>query len=378
MGRTGVPLYQQVRAALLERMGRGDYTSGAPFITERKLCEQFGVSSTTAVRVLNELVAEGVLVRRRGKGTFVAEPQSGGSSARARTADGADPVVACILQGHGRHETQILEGLEDASTKLGYRMFLNYTGGDRALQDAALRRSLRSDVQGIVLYPADGPADLELLADARRQQVPIVMIDRYPAEVATDAVIADNVAVGYRVTEELIKLGHERIAAVWNETACSSVRDRLTGHLQALKDHGVPIRPELSLLRPYVRHSTSGPKGTVQNLLALSGPPTILLCSNGYVLAQVAEDLVAVGMSVPGVVDLAGMDDAGPFDILPLTAVAGVLPSRRMGHEAMLRLHARINSPEPYADAQHFILPIDIRTRAAAPGHLSVVVPSRP
>lgn len=375
-GQIGIPLYQQVRAALLERIGRGEYTPGAPFITERKLCEQFAVSSTTAVRVLNGLVGEGVLVRHRAKGTFVAE-QPEATVPGPHSADGSDLAIACILQGHGSHEMQVLQGVEDASTNLGYRMFLNYTAGDAGQQEAALRRALRADVSGIVLYPADGPATLEVLAEVRRRQVPIVMVDRYLAEVATDAVLADNVAVGYRVTEELVKLGHERIATLWNETACTSVRDRLTGHIQALKAHDIPVRPELTVLRPYVRRSPSGPKGTIETLLNMSAPPTILLCSNGYVLAQAAEDLVAMGMSIPGAVDLADMDDAGPFDILPLTAVAGILPSWQMGHDAMHRLHARISSPEPYADVQHVILPIDIRTRADAPGHLSVVAPNR-
>lgn len=371
--RAGIPLHQRVRAALLESIGRGEYTPGAPFITERRLCEQFGVSSTTAVRVLNDLVAEGVLVRHRGKGTFVAEREPMTSVA----ADGTDRTIACILQGHGQHETRLLRGLGDASTELGYRMFLNYSDGRPEQEEAALRRAVEAGVDGIALYPVEGSANLEILAEVHRCRIPIVMLDRYLPDVPTDAVVADNVAVGYRVTEELIKLGHERIATLWNETACTSVRDRLTGHIQALKDARLPVRPELSVLRPYVRPSDRGDRGTLERLRRMSSPPTMLLCSNGYVLAQVAEDLVAMGMSIPGPLDLAGMDDAGPFDILPLTAVAGVLPSWRMGHDAMHRLHLRMTSGDPYGDVEHLILPIQIQTRASAPGHLSVVAPTR-
>ncbi len=365
----GVPLHQQVRQALLEAIGRGEYTPDAPFITERKLCEQFGVSSTTAVRVLNDLVADGVLVRRRARGTFVAEPRPSAPGPGPTTSSAN--TIACILHGHGRHETRILAGVEDACAELGYRMFLRYSAGVPEQEDAALRSAIEANASGIVLYPVEGSANPSGLAEARRAQVPIVTVDRYRPDVPTDAVIADNLAVGYDVTKQLIQLGHERIATLWNETECTSVRDRLTGHIHALNDNGIPVRPELTVLRPYVKHSAHS--GTVEALLKMSRPPTILLCSNGYVLAQVAEDLVAMGMSVPGSVDLAGMDDAGPFDILPLTAVAGVLPSQQMGQDAMRLLHARISGQGDKHDVEHKILPIEIRTRASAPGHLRVV-----
>ena len=73
----------------------------------------------------------------------------------------------------------------------------------------------------------------------------------------------------------------------------------------------------------------------------------MLLCANGYVLASAAQDLVALGLDIPGDVDLAGMDDAGPFDVLPLTVAAVSLPSREMGERAMRLLHQRIADPRP-------------------------------
>jgi hypothetical protein len=56
-------------------------------------------------------------------------------------------------------------------------------------------------------------------------------------------------------------------------------------------------------------------------------------CTNGYALSTAAQDLVALGLEIPGDVDLAGLDYAGPFDVLPLTAagipsVAGDGPPR--------------------------------------------------
>ncbi|MEV6266736.1 hypothetical protein AB0L64_06205 [Kribbella sp. NPDC051936] len=46
-------------------------------------------------------------------------------------------------------------------------------------------------------------------------------------------------------------------------------------------------------------------------------PPTAVLRANGYVVAAAANDLVALGKDVPTDIALAGMDDAGPCDLLP-------------------------------------------------------------
>ena len=251
-------------------------------------------------------------------------------------------------------------------------MFLAYSENDSLREAQALRRALGYDVDGIVLYPAEGHSDEGLLTEIRRRSVPLVMVDRYRPDVPTDAVVADNLAVGYRVTQELLAQGHRRILTLWNEIDCTSVRDRLTGHLQALRDNDVPIRPDLTVLRRYSGRTGPGGVSTVEAMLSHPEPPTVLLCGNGYTLAQAAEDVVGLGMEIPGELDLAGMDDSGPFDILPLTAVAATLPSWELGAEAVRLLHSRVGSPEPYRDVRHVVLPISVRTRDAAPGHLRV------
>ena len=370
-----VPLYQQVKQALTDAVARGDHAPGTRFLTEREVCERFGVSTTTAVRALNALVAEGLLVRRQGSGTFVATTTT--TTTTTTTAAGRparERTVACILQGvGGAHVTQLLAGLEATCSDLGYRMYLTHTANSAARETEAIRGVLAANVSGIVLYPAEGGADPSVFAEVRGAGVPLVVVDRYRPDVATDAVVADNLAVGYEVTEQLIQLGHERIATLWHETNCTSVRDRLAGHLKALRDHKIPTRPELTVLRRYGPPTDADATGLVARLLASAEPPTVLLCGNGYALAQAVEDLVALGRDVPGDIDLAGMDDAGPFDILPLTAVAATLPSREIGVRAAELLHSRITSGEPYREMQHVVLPIRLRTRKAAPGYLRVV-----
>jgi multiple sugar transport system substrate-binding protein len=66
-----IPLYFQVKRALLEAMLRGDYGPEDQLPTEHELCALYGISRTPITRALSELAEEGVIVRHRRRGTFV-------------------------------------------------------------------------------------------------------------------------------------------------------------------------------------------------------------------------------------------------------------------------------------------------------------------
>ena len=65
-------LYIRVRAQILETIRSGQWPPGEAIPPEKKLCEMFGVSIGTLRKAVDELTSSGVLIRRQGKGTFVA------------------------------------------------------------------------------------------------------------------------------------------------------------------------------------------------------------------------------------------------------------------------------------------------------------------
>jgi GntR family transcriptional regulator of arabinose operon len=367
-GGSRIPLYAQVKQELLAAIGSGEYSPGVPFVTQREICERFGVSHATAVRALNELATEGYVVRRRGQGTFVAD----NPGARPR----ADRSIACVLQFQGPHVSQLLAGVESACAELGYRLYLRHCEGDPEREARALLDAVHDQVSGIVIYPAQGSGAEDAYAEVRRAGVPVVMVDRYRPDLAHDAVVADNLAAGRELTEALIAAGHRTIATLWDETEATSVRDRLAGHVDALRRHGIPVRPDLTVLRRYRDLDPEQRRARLTELMRGSRPPSVLLCANGYVLAAAAQDLVGLGYDIPGDVDLAGMDDAGPFDVLPLTVAAISLPSRTMGSTAMHLLHRRIAGQDTDNAPEFVVLPVTVQTRGASTGHLRVVGPT--
>jgi GntR family transcriptional regulator len=68
-----LPLYHQVAGVLRQRIEDGDYPVGGKLLSEDELATEFEVSRATIRQAVGELVMEGLVMRRQGRGTFVQE-----------------------------------------------------------------------------------------------------------------------------------------------------------------------------------------------------------------------------------------------------------------------------------------------------------------
>lgn len=66
------PLYRQIRQLIVSALDQGEWKPGELIPSEMDLAARFQVSQGTVRKAIDELAAENLLVRRQGKGTFVA------------------------------------------------------------------------------------------------------------------------------------------------------------------------------------------------------------------------------------------------------------------------------------------------------------------
>lgn len=66
------PLYRQIKGLILQSLGSGEWRSGEAIPSEMELAQRYSVSQGTVRKAIDEMAAENLLVRRQGKGTFVA------------------------------------------------------------------------------------------------------------------------------------------------------------------------------------------------------------------------------------------------------------------------------------------------------------------
>ena len=66
------PLYQQIKGLILQSLQQGEWKPGEAIPSEMELAARFRVSQGTVRKAIDELAAENLVMRRQGKGTFVA------------------------------------------------------------------------------------------------------------------------------------------------------------------------------------------------------------------------------------------------------------------------------------------------------------------
>ncbi|RXZ45533.1 GntR family transcriptional regulator [Crenobacter cavernae] len=139
------PLYEQIKQLLLRRIAEGEWQENASLPSEWELAEELSVSQGTVRKALTELVAEGVLYRQQGRGTFVAEAASDWGEARLQTIGTLSGRQESLMQellgcwkSNAPEEVSELMGLRRLVPMIRVRQLWRLGGQPVALDDAYL------------------------------------------------------------------------------------------------------------------------------------------------------------------------------------------------------------------------------------------------
>ena len=338
-GSLAQPKFQDVIGYLRELIRESSAGSRMPSFAQ--LQEQFGASTTTINRAFVTLEQEGLVVRRRGQGVYVAEPL-----AKARRhviglhagdfANAAIPYEAHLLAGvrrgarlHGS-EVLLLENLPE-------------TGWEK--------------VDGVLLH---GVAALRLI---RRLpvEVPTVLLmwpfSHYPSVGCCDFEASRSAA------EYLIELGHRRIAYL-GFTQGLDVVVRVAGYRYALNEAGIPDIPRLVREMPAIPGMLNRGRLGMEEWLAddwAELAPTALLAQNDQVAMGAMQAMASAGIVVPRDVSVMGFDGTGECEICTPRLTSVEVPLELIGETAASML---IQSIETGATAnRHVALPAHVVVR---------------
>jgi len=67
-----VPLYKEAKRQMMGALTEGEWKPGEAIPSERRLSGRYGISIGTVRKAIDELVAENILIRQQGRGTYVA------------------------------------------------------------------------------------------------------------------------------------------------------------------------------------------------------------------------------------------------------------------------------------------------------------------
>lgn len=129
------PLYRQIKSLMVQGLASGEWRPGESIPSESELAVRFKVSQGTVRKAIDELAAENLLVRKQGKGTFVAthdDPRSHYRFLRLAPINGdLSPTVSspldCWRAKAGQEASRILQ-VELGSPIIIVRRILSFHG----------------------------------------------------------------------------------------------------------------------------------------------------------------------------------------------------------------------------------------------------------
>ncbi len=139
------PLYQQIKGLILQSLQGGEWKPGEAIPSEMDLAARFRVSQGTVRKAIDELSADNLLVRRQGKGTFVATHAEQHVQYRflrlvpdAGERDAQGPAERTILdcrRTRATAEVARILGLRTGDPVVQVRRVLSFAGSPTILED---------------------------------------------------------------------------------------------------------------------------------------------------------------------------------------------------------------------------------------------------
>ena len=181
---------------------------------------------------------------------------------------------------------------------------------------------------------------------------PTVFVDGYPraaeSPINCDFVSMENLASEAALVERMIRAGAKNIGFVGERLHCNSFYERWVGCSNALREAGLSIRKDLSILAEDGEYY-GDPAWLLRQLEALPEIPDGFACANDYLALHLMTALKKLGLSVPGDVMLTGFDGSMEASVVTPSLATARIPSAEIGRLAASVLAQRIRQPDfPY------------------------------
>ncbi|MDQ4215528.1 substrate-binding domain-containing protein [Microbacterium sp. ASV81] len=315
-------LADQLRRGILA----GTWTAGEKLPTEQQLAIETGLSLTTVRRAFDELVAERIVVRRQGAGSFVAHVRPRDEKARRR--------IGVLLPDTQLYYPRVLQGIDESLSAAGATLQLSTYRYQPEREDGAIQTLLEADVDGLLIAPTlTGIADPGARArELMTLPVPVVLVERSlpdlgPAD-TTEHVCSDHRGGAYDAVQHLAGLGHTRIALLTRERNPTEA-GVVHGYRHAIADLGLP--GSLEFAQSKSAWEADSAESALRHLR--DGEATAALVFGDREATLLEGAIRRGGLRVPDDIALVSYDDeVADLAEVPLTAVAP--PKYRIGRMA--------------------------------------------
>ena len=213
----------------LRRM-RADGISRLP--TEESFCEKYSCSRQTIRSALNVLVEKGLIIKKRGSGSYIAD-----DSAKLN-----NKVVFITSDKFEYVKPEFISGLKSALKEQKYNLVCYGTDSSFDKEKEILCEVLSILPAAVIIEPSANVIpnpNIALIEEISHKGIPVIYLySSYPSPADSVCIKEDNLNGAYKLLSHLKERGHEKICSIFR---CDDTRglERYKGYIEACKELGL-------------------------------------------------------------------------------------------------------------------------------------------
>lgn len=275
-------------------------------VTIHDLARVLNIDSSTVSRAL----ADSPRVKPKTKEMVVSKARELGyarnvmaSNLRARKSHTIGVIVPYISR---YFLATVISGIEEKASETGYQIMICQSHDRLDREEHLIDTLLANQVDGIIMSISMQTNTFDHLNRVAESGTPIVFFDRKCSAIdGVTNVVVDDYQMAFEATEHFIKTGRKRIAHFTGSQHVSIYRDRLSGYLDALRQHDIIVDQEIIFETQLL---SSDGSALAKRILSLDRVPDAILSANDIAAIsamrvfeqmeiRVPEDIALIGFS---------------------------------------------------------------------------------
>jgi LacI family transcriptional regulator, galactose operon repressor len=285
-------------------------------VTSHDVARLAGVSQPTVSRALRDSPKVSAITKERVLRAASALGYVPSDAGRALSSGRTQRIGLLVTDLANQFYAHVIAPMHDQLTALGFQLSLQTESSDTG---RVAERLIADGLDGVLL--ATVTLDSVLPFRLRDRGIPFVYFNRVSPAVDADATTVNPEPGLEEAVEEIVRLGHRRIAGIFGPRNTSTAEQREIALREALDRRGLSIPRQSSFRGPF--DFSTGYEGA-QQLLQQDPRPTVLVCGNDVVAFGALNAAREMAIGVPEQVSVIGFDNLPParWPLIQLTTVA--------------------------------------------------------
>ena len=327
------------------------------------IANQLNISKTTVSFILNGRAKEKriseELVEKVLK--FVEEVGYKPNSLAKSLRTGKSNIIGLMVENISDHFfANIARFIEDRAYKNGYKIIYCSTDNDAAKTKDLIAMFRDRHVDGYIIAPPVGVEND--IAALIKDELPVVLFDRYYPTIDSSYVVIDNLFATYNATKYFIDHGYKNIAFITFASHQTQMQARMDGYEKALKEYG---------LKPHIKEVIFNQDAQfiiepITDYLEKNKSFDAILFGTNRIGVCGLKVMSNMGIKAPNDIAVISFDDYDVFELYSPSITAIAQPIEEIADKVISLLLHKLNTPAGSRKNEQVTLKTELKLRGSS------------